>query len=391
MAEHTPPPPDAGRLTELDALRGLAALSVVIHHLLITVPALHIPDAHPQPTPWWPLIFSPLHIFWAGGEAVMFFFVLSGFVLSIPFYGRRVAVAGFIVKRVFRIYVPYAAAVLTALILFAFVGSHRVPGLSAWFNQVWATPITGALVAQHFALLGSFPNGVFDPVLWSLVHEMRISLIFPALMIAVIRFPLLTLSALLAFGFLIPLAPVSWGDFPLTLHYMLMFVVGALLARHRRPLSRWCTSLATPWRIGLVAAGVLAYTYKWWCFPFAKEVHSVVLDDLFATVGAALFVVIAIGWPPVTLALRRRATATLGRVSYSLYLLHAVVLLTLVHLLYPILSLWAIAPIVLVASLALALVNYRVVEAPSNRLGHRVANMLRPRRAEPSTRPSQAA
>ena len=85
----SPPPsspaphrPAAVRLIELDGLRGLAAVVVLIHHILETVPALAEVGARPGVVPTGTfnriLTQSPLHLLWAGHEAVLIFFVLSG-------------------------------------------------------------------------------------------------------------------------------------------------------------------------------------------------------------------------------------------------------------------------------------------------------------------------
>lgn len=62
------------RIYQLDALRGLAAVVVVAHHTRLVEHGL-IP-------PWY---LAPL---FAGPEAVSLFFVLSGFVLSLPLPAR---------------------------------------------------------------------------------------------------------------------------------------------------------------------------------------------------------------------------------------------------------------------------------------------------------------
>ena len=87
------PPPSSGkpaavRLIELDGLRGLAAVVVLIHHALETVPALAEVGARPGTVPTGTfnriLTQSPLHLLWAGHEAVLIFFVLSGVALTSP-------------------------------------------------------------------------------------------------------------------------------------------------------------------------------------------------------------------------------------------------------------------------------------------------------------------
>jgi uncharacterized membrane protein len=77
--------PWSGRVRSLDGLRGVAALIVVVHHALLTSPTLARVNYGAVPGSvhgflWW-MTYTPLHLIWAGPEAVFVFFVLSGFVL----------------------------------------------------------------------------------------------------------------------------------------------------------------------------------------------------------------------------------------------------------------------------------------------------------------------
>ncbi|WP_368259248.1 acyltransferase family protein, partial [Blautia wexlerae] len=73
------------RLRSLDGLRGLAAVIVLVHHALLVIPALAAPyyGQTVQPGLPWLLVHTPLHLLWAGTEAVYLFFILSGLVLTL--------------------------------------------------------------------------------------------------------------------------------------------------------------------------------------------------------------------------------------------------------------------------------------------------------------------
>jgi peptidoglycan/LPS O-acetylase OafA/YrhL len=68
------------RYTQLDSLRGLAACTVVFCHATNVLPAVYDDPGRA----WW-LTETPLGLLRAGSAAVDFFFVLSGFVLALPF------------------------------------------------------------------------------------------------------------------------------------------------------------------------------------------------------------------------------------------------------------------------------------------------------------------
>ncbi len=90
------------RYEELDSARGLAALSVVFHHFLLIFPLFFIDTFNDKTASTVNLLkYSPLHVFWAGHEAVIFFYILSGFVLALPFYSaKKFQYFPYLVKRV---------------------------------------------------------------------------------------------------------------------------------------------------------------------------------------------------------------------------------------------------------------------------------------------------
>src|SRR4029077_1970080 len=75
------PAASSERLTSLDGLRGLAAIVVMIHHIVLAaVPvlaAVYVAGAHGALPAWADvLVHSPLHLLWAGEEFVLVFFAL---------------------------------------------------------------------------------------------------------------------------------------------------------------------------------------------------------------------------------------------------------------------------------------------------------------------------
>src|ERR1700704_3301212 len=98
---------DPRRFYELDSLRGVAALTVVFHHFsrICSPRVIYFLDR------------TPFRLLVAGHQAVILFFLLSGFVLTLPYKKNdRLNYGPFLVKRVCRIYLPYLGALALAIL-----------------------------------------------------------------------------------------------------------------------------------------------------------------------------------------------------------------------------------------------------------------------------------
>lgn len=379
---------DVSRYDTLDALRGLAAFSVVVHHGAMVLP-------------WAPVLAGTPML--AGHEAVIFFFVLSGFVLSLAFQpGAPVPYGPFLIKRVCRIYLPYLVSVLVAAAACAWLARGPMPELSVWFNLSWP-PLDAKGLVDHVLFVRSFQNNTLNPVIWSLVHEMRISLVFPLLMAVVLRW---RWQAVLGLGLALSIASTGLGtlaqarlgyriDYFETMHYTLMFLAGALLARHGQALAAHYRRLAPAGRAALVAVAVALYfgsqavqgslAGRHWIFE--SLLSPLVINDWLILAGVAIGMVAVTGSARAERLLSRPPLLWLGRVSYSLYLYHALVMLALIHGLSGRLPLPAILAISLALSLVTAALGHRLVEQPAMALGRRCGG----RKAPPPVTPDAEA
>lgn len=367
------------RYLELDSLRGLAALSVVINHALNVLPEF---GGNGEPTALSILATGPLHIFWAGHQSVVLFFVLSGFVLSLPFHKGSPEIGAFFVKRICRIYIPYWTAVFLAFGAFACFGSGGIPELSEWFAGTWRQPITQNVVAQHCMLIGSFCNGHYNPVLWSLVIEMRISLIFPLLMLCVIKLRWQTSLLLVGIGCYVLGRGGHWYashimanhcDYWLTLMYVYMFLAGSILAKHATEIGNRWQGLSPIKRRGILAAALVSYAYVFWLPAGIQTPASRIFGDFPTVAAVCIFIVAALNSSRLSNQLHRPSVILLGKVSYSLYLLHGIILLSLVNALYGQWPLGLILAAVVPLSVIAAIISYYLVEAPSIILGKKLA------------------
>jgi peptidoglycan/LPS O-acetylase OafA/YrhL len=120
---------NSGRLTELDAMRGIAALAVVVAHAIFNLPNADAPIIRIMTaTPLRPLIDGRL--------AVIFFFVLSGLVLTRNLLaGPRPAFVVYALRRVIRLGLPAAAVVVrSAGSYVAWYAPEAAPNPTGWLR-----------------------------------------------------------------------------------------------------------------------------------------------------------------------------------------------------------------------------------------------------------------
>jgi peptidoglycan/LPS O-acetylase OafA/YrhL len=370
------------RLHALDSVRGLAAFAVVIYHCLLVYPDYYSilgadgTSIYEAPAAWvaWLTLF-PARFLWLGREAVILFFVLSGFVLSLGYLGSRpLAYIPFIAKRVCRLYVPFAVMIVVVAALHSAVGPRGDPALSDWFNASWSEAATPAVLLEHLALIGDMS---LNNVSWALAIEWRVSIIFPLLVMAAMFNLPLALSISIVFVGMDELALRQWGFTRLaTLSYVVHFLLGISLAVHRDDVRRRLAALS-PALIGLCWAIAYGLINARWIFPVSSAVA-----DLANGCGAALLLALVLASPRVSDLLGRQPLLLLGAISYSLYLVHVPVIMTMINLLGDRLPLPVVLSLVPPVSLVVAYGFYRLVEDPSTQAGQRLARRLSARPVE---------
>lgn len=379
------------RFEELDSLRGLAAIIVMNTHILQSFPTFWDPGPVSEQSLLVRMLnYTPLHLIWAGHASVIFFFILSGFVLALPFLeGRSTPYASYIIKRVCRIYAPYLVLMgLTLLLYYCFRHSVSISSLSSWFNSLWRTEPNGMMVLNHVFLLGNFDTQLYLYTIWSLVHEMRVSLIFPLLMLLVIRFAfrvnisisllIFVISPILTYVFThyAGLVTSQFYTYVETFHYTAIFLLGALTAKYRVVLIQLIQGLSIRVKMLLCIAGILSFTYEYWFFIGIDALHPRLFDDTFITIGSLIFLLLGLGSRSFSKFLLLRPIHFAGKISYSLYLFHPIALLTCAKLLYGLLPLWIIFIIAFIFSITGAALLHRFVEIPSIRLGRKLSESV---------------
>jgi peptidoglycan/LPS O-acetylase OafA/YrhL len=369
-------PKQQKHLGELDSLRGIAAVAVMFFHFHF----LWEESPHPR---WEETLFMipPLKFLIAGHAAVILFFLLSGFVLALPqIRGKKQSYAGYISKRICRIYLPYLVALSLAV-----AGCWRFHGLHAfgyWFHLTWYAAPSRSLVLQHLLFVGDYDSSAYNTAFWSVVQEMRISIAFPFVCgfilrrsntVGVIIGVLLFVIAFVVERFALAPATVSAG-----VSYLGIFIFGILAARARKEMSEWLRQMSRMKLQVFLWSSVFLFFYAHHLAVVLRA--GVKGTDLLTAIAGVGIILYSLADRRASAALTSRVPRFLGRISYSLYLLHGTVLFALVYMTYGKLPLLSILVPFFVITIGLATAMYEVVEVPSINLGHAIADRLERKR-----------
>lgn len=371
------------RYVELDSLRGLGAVVVVLHHLRI------LWESQTHPTSGLCGFFLDL-VSASGFEAIILFFVLSGFVLSLPAVdGRPQTYFTFVTRRISRIYVPYLA-VLAIAVAGAF-WLHGTVTTGDWFRGTWSEPVRWHPVWQHVMFLGRFDTELFNPPIWTLVYEMRISLIFPLLCAFALRlksqWSFVIAAGLTGAAIVLARPPFQVAlDLADTLHFAGFFVLGIFLARQRSALGEWFRR--QPKLVKVLVGGASLFLCLLGGPLFAQKNanilnhHSLVCaSQWLLALGGAGVIMISLNSASCKRLLSWRPIHFLGQISYSLYLWHFVVIEYCVHLFYGRIPLVAILCLAFVLSVVVSWYFYRGFVVPAISIGRRLSNAFQRRPA----------
>jgi peptidoglycan/LPS O-acetylase OafA/YrhL len=368
-------PAGSSRLRSLDGLRGVASLVVVFHHLSLTIPGISdvllgtADQAPPTGSAAWWLTSTPAQLLVAGPEAVLVFFVLSGLVVALPVLSRpRFDWIAFYPQRLLRLYLPIIASVLLAAVVILLSHQHAQRGQSGWVSSYSLSSLSWAQVLSSMDVVIGQTN-VNNP-LWSLRWEVLFSLALPVfVVIAVVTRRFWWLAIIGCFG----AALIGLFGANATFVYLPAFLIGTVIAVRLDALHRWVDAdgrRALAAGLALLVLSLLLLTLHWTVWAVVPGSPIVTILDAAEVLGAAGLVLAAGFWKPLVRLLSTSLFQWLGRISFSLYLVHVPIILAVANVLGPGHTVLVIG-VAFVVAVIVAMLFARFVEQPAHRLSRR--------------------
>ncbi len=380
------------KLGFLDGVRGIAALIVVFHHYVLAFfPAMffgniernHFVNEHQYST-------SPLQLFFNGSFAVCIFFVLSGFVLSLKYLQTKDndVLREYTLKRYFRLIIPIFAS---SLLYFFISGSpllyNKLIG-PVTHSEWWLSGIcNGKFYLKEFLQITfgkvfSDSDNSYNAVLWTMKYELFGSFLIFSILFLMTKVDRKKILFVLFISYFLITKNFYYIGFLLGIILAWIWVNEkqsklALRSRVIRYsillLGLFCASVPAP---NANTAHVLIYKIIISPFPNAFL--------LFHLAGGFLIIYFLIHSERSRNILSGKFFKFLGNISFSLYLVHLFVLITLSSYLMHtfttqhsyIVSFWRMAGISIVVLIPFSWLFYYLVDRNSIKWSSNISNFL---------------
>lgn len=347
------------RFTTLDGMRGIAAMMVVVYHIYGNLAA--------EAAQWLPkaLDVAMKH----GYLGVQIFFVLSGYAIGSSFANSRVGgryVGLFALRRSIRLDPPYWASILVAVLL-SILAMRFVPGVDK------SLPSLEQIIAHVFYVQNLLEMGDIVPIYWTLCLEIQFYLVLAlALYVLQMAIGARNVADVLANG------PAKVAGI-LLLSWSLLTYIHVLPEPHPGTFIPF-------WFYFFLGLTVYWYSRRWVGAGFVTACFLIVAlgiaerpVNISAGLLTAAFLLFVLEGRWITLPLSGFVNQYLGRISYSLYLLHPTIGWSTVSVTKRVLDAefgifaWSIVFLTgVVASVVAAHLMNRFLERPSQAFSRRI-------------------
>lgn len=318
---------------ELEAIRGMATLSVVFGHFFSSFSR---PDNY---TGIVHLIYSSLT---NGTAAVVVFFVLSGLVLPLSFFrsdGSVKTIQISILNRFPRLFFLVFITVMGSYIAYAlglnyskeaaelsgsnWLASEGYPNADGYFTPDFVTALWQSTIGT---LLDNRSN--FNVSLWTMAHELFGSFVTFGLAMVIYKAPMRVILAVSVVA-LIVLQFTAWRLTP--------FVVGTVISIYL--FNKPDFSLKLPVSLVLIAVGLLLYRFHisrapnlpWHLFPGDGDDRK---EWILYTIAGFCIIIGVVGSEFLRNIMNNKWLVSLGRHSFAMYASHMLIVSTVISYMY---------------------------------------------------------
>lgn len=247
---------------------------------------------------------------------------------------------------------------------------------------------------EHILFLGNIHSDAYNGVIWSLIHEMRISLLFPFVVLFIQKFNLkinlgvcLLLSSFAGLNniYHFQLANGFFTDYFHSIEYLAIFILGSLLAKHRSWLIKYYSNFSTAHKYALLISSLAFYSFSEVAILKILRLsyeapYFLILNEYGIAIGAMGLIIVALSSIRVAKILMIRPVKFMGKISYSLYLFHLPILINLRDFLQKSTSLWLICLISFALGLIISILAWYYVENPCMKTGRNLAYRIKVKR-----------
>ena len=324
------------KLKHIEGIRGLAAIIVVLHHYsLAFYPALNFGDASQTHIGNGSLeLFmasTPINLIYNGGFAVCIFFILSGYVLSNAYHqtNNPKILIQYAIKRYFRLLVPVSASIIIAY-AFINIGFMHNADLGAvtktndWLSSAFDHNGNAlAVIKNVFVDVFFFKDNSYNAVLWTMTYEL--------------------LGSFLIFAFLILIHPFKYKMslyillvitlFATANNFYAAFILGVVLNKYVMQQHAAVKTIVIPkWTLSLILI-----TGLYFCsYPLVIDVNHTIYGfitfsfllnyEFYHVLGSFMVMFVILHSEKLKTILSGRVLSYIGKISFSFYLLHFIIL-----------------------------------------------------------------
>lgn len=299
---------------EIQSIRGIAALMVFFSHAFGSMHnPIYICGINLNETPF--------RILWGGECAVVVFFFLSGYFTwhSIKELNLNIYL-NYLVKRLVRLYPVFIITLIIATLLCNLGLKFNNNYFSEWFSSFWNEKITILEFLKQSTIIFNNNFNLINPVAWTLKYEIIMAFVMPIIIVFLREYKSIVIYIIAV------MISLTLGSFS----YLHIFVIGAILAKHEdniiNNLKIKKYQIYTILILGIIMIG-FRYNFISLSYKIPYTILMIILS--FGWVLFFLMIKLLNSSGIGIKVLKNKGFKFYGDISYSFYLIHFIVLLSL--------------------------------------------------------------